>query len=511
MKTVSDDLFRLIKALNKSEKGYFKKFAAKNAAGSKANYIVLFDAIEKMESYDEDLLRKELTGEPILKQLAVYKVYLFNLILKSMNQYGAFESSASRIREHLENSKTLSAKALFREAMKQLKKAKEIALKFGHLNLLLEILTAERSIITVSPDKHILENRQKIYREQRTAALRLIKTFEYSWLSDQMVICVEQQGDFAKEDRLKEMEKIMSSPLISDPSLAEDINMKFYMLHTRLFYQLGKNNLKEVSNILREELELQESNRHFIDDNPKNYASALINFLLFSHITGVRSDVLEAVVKLNRLRKKLKNKVPLSLELHILFHAANTELLIYRNICDMKRGRNVMKRIESELPKHSSEIPPQLRISLLSNAASFRFIDEDYDAALKLNNKLLDESSLAFKSDVHFFGRLFDLIIHYELGNIDLLEYHLNNTYKFLRDKGALHKPESLVIESLKKAVKSAPGEAGEIFGELHHKLSRLKPDAHIENLFSMFDLISWAKSKAENKSLIEVLKEKKT
>ena len=37
MKTVSDDLFRLIKSLNKSEKGYFKKFAAKNEAGSKQN------------------------------------------------------------------------------------------------------------------------------------------------------------------------------------------------------------------------------------------------------------------------------------------------------------------------------------------------------------------------------------------------------------------------------------------------------------------------------------------
>ncbi len=510
MKTVSDDVFRLIKAMNKSEKGYFKKFAAKNAAGSKQNYIVLFDAIERMDSYDEDKLRKELSGEAILKQLAVYKVYLFNLILKSLNQYGAFENSTSRIREYLENSKTLSSKALFKEALKQLKKAKEIALKFGHLNQMLEILIAERNIITVSPDKYILENRKKIYEEQRSAAKKLLKNFEYSWLSDQMVICVEHQGDFAREERLKEMEKIISSPLIADKELAEDLNMEFYRLHTRLFYFLGKNDLKHVSGILKEEIEVLEGNRHFIDDNPKNYASALINYLLFSHITGARADVLEAVVKINRLRKKLKNKVPLSLELHILFHAANTELLIYRNISDMKRGRNVMKRIESELPKYSSEIPPQLRISLLSNAACFRFQDEDFGSALKLNKWLLDESGLLFRSDVHFFGRLFDLLIHYELGNIDLLEYNLNNTYRFLKDKGALHKVESLIIESLRIALKSVPEEAPGIFDELYHRLTRLKTDPHMQNLFSMFDFVSWAKAKAENKTLIEVLKEKK-
>jgi hypothetical protein len=511
MKTVSDDLFRLIKALNKSEKGYFKKFAAKSSSGSKQNYIVLFDAIERMDSYDEDLLRKMLAGEPILKQLPVYKVYLFNLILKSLNQYGAFETSSDRIRDHLENSKTLSSKALFKEAMKQLKKAKEIAVKFGHLNLLLEILIAERNIITVSPDRFILENREKIYEEQRAAAKLLLKNFEYSWLSDQMVICVEQQGDFAKHERLEEMEKIISSPLISDSSLADDLNMKFYRLHTQLFYYLGKNSLKEVSSILREEIELLEGNRHYIEDNPKNYASVLINFLLFSHITGSRSSVLEAVVKLNRLRKKLKNKVPLSLELHILFHAANTELLIYRNTCDMKKGRVVMKRIETELPKYTSEIPPQLRASLLSNSACFSFLDEDFESALKMNNRLLEETGITFRSDVHFFAKLFDLLIHYELGNIDLLEYHLNSTYKFFKDKGALHKPESLVIESLKRAVKSSPDEAPEIFGELHHKLSRLNADTHMQNLFSIFDLVSWARSKAEGKKLVDVRRELKT
>jgi hypothetical protein len=91
LKTVSDDLYRLIKSLNKSEKGYFKKFAAKNEVGSKQNYIVLFDAIDRMEEYDEERLRVSLKKESFIKQLPVYKVYLFNLILKSLSLYGAFE------------------------------------------------------------------------------------------------------------------------------------------------------------------------------------------------------------------------------------------------------------------------------------------------------------------------------------------------------------------------------------------------------------------------------------
>ena len=110
MKTVSDDLFRLIKSLTKSEKGYFKKFAAKNTAGSKQNYLVLFDAIDDMETYDEDLLRKKLKNEQFLKQLAVYKVYLFNLILKALHLYGTVDNSTTRVKDLIDNAKMLESK-----------------------------------------------------------------------------------------------------------------------------------------------------------------------------------------------------------------------------------------------------------------------------------------------------------------------------------------------------------------------------------------------------------------
>ena len=212
MKTVSDDLYRLIKSLTKPEKGYFKKFAAKNASGSKQNYIVLFDAIDSMNSYDEGLLKKKLKNDPVSRQLSVYKVYLFNLILKSLSQYGAFDNSTSRIKELLDYSKTLSSKALHKEALKQLKKAKELAYKFTNFTLLLDVLIAERNIITVLPDKNIREARKQLYEEELAVTEKLRKSFEYSWLSDQMVICVEQKGDFREEDKLREMEKIISSP-----------------------------------------------------------------------------------------------------------------------------------------------------------------------------------------------------------------------------------------------------------------------------------------------------------
>lgn len=509
MKTVSDDLFRLVKSLNKSEKGYFKKFAAKNASGSKQNYIILFDAIDKMADYDENILRRTLKNESFVKQLPVYKVYLFNLILKSLNQYGAHDNSTNRIKELIENAKTLSLKALYKDALKMLKRAKEISYKYYNFTQLQDILILERNIIIVLPGKNIVETRKAIYDEQVAAINTQKKIFDYSWLSDQMVICVEQKGDFTEESQLKEMEKIMRSPYMSDFGSASNQTMQFYYYHTHLLYHIGLNDLESGREILKKEISSLEDNMHLIEDNPQNYSTALINLLLFSYLTKSRKDVLESIQKLNVLKRKLRNKVPLYMELQILFHSANTEMFIYRHTCDMKKGRATAKKIEMELPKYPYEIPRQLKISLLHNLVCFYIMDEKLDLALKLNNMVLNETGMGFKSDMHFLSKLLHMLIHFELGNFDLLEYSVNTTYKFFKGKKALHKAETIILNFFKEAFKSTDEELNDAYDELYYKLNKIDVDPHARNLFQMFDFLLWAESKAKNKKFIEVLKEK--
>ena len=52
MKT-SDNLFKLVKSLSKSEKGYFKKYANFHVRNEQNNYTKIFDAIDNQKEYDE--------------------------------------------------------------------------------------------------------------------------------------------------------------------------------------------------------------------------------------------------------------------------------------------------------------------------------------------------------------------------------------------------------------------------------------------------------------------------
>ena len=403
----------------------------------------------------------------------------------------------------------LNLKALYREALKILKKAKEIAVKYKKQSQLLEILIAERNIMVVLPDKNILENRKKIFDEGTVLSAEIKKYFDYSWLSDQILIFVEQRGDFTTENREKEMAKLFSHPYLADESLADDYIYKNYFYHAHLFYQLSKNNIPEVQAILKKEIELLEANMHFVEDNPRNYITTLINFLLASNLIKKRDDVNQGIVKLNKLRRKLKNKVPLNLELHILFHSLNAEILVYRNNCDMKRGRIAVKKIEAAVSHYSNDVPGQLKISLLSNAATFYFIDEKYEQSLNLINLLLNEASVNFRSDVNSFAKILQILIHLELENYDLLEYLVGSTYKYFKEKKEIYKAESALFDFFKQTLKLGKDEMHDAFEELNYKFKKLANDSHTQNLFAMFNFPAWIESKVRKVKLADVLREK--
>src|ERR1700712_579237 len=79
----TDTLFQLIKSLEKSEKRNFKLYANRNAGGEELKSVQLFDALDKMDEYDEAALLRR--NETIKKQqLSNLKAHLYKQILSSL-------------------------------------------------------------------------------------------------------------------------------------------------------------------------------------------------------------------------------------------------------------------------------------------------------------------------------------------------------------------------------------------------------------------------------------------
>ena len=130
-KTPSIKLFNLIKSLSGSEKRYFKLYATGNRADKNSKYLLLFDAIDLQETFDDEALKQEVyQGAPIRsRKYSELKAYLYDLILKALQGYDEKTSVDFKIKGMLQNVRVLYKRSFYDDCKDLLPKIKKLAYK----------------------------------------------------------------------------------------------------------------------------------------------------------------------------------------------------------------------------------------------------------------------------------------------------------------------------------------------------------------------------------------------
>ena len=114
---ITDILFQLIHSLEKAEKRNFKLYIKRNSAMQDLKIIELFDALDKLNIYDEVLLLKKLKS--IKKpQLANIKAHLYRQLLASLRIIKSTESIDMQLHEQLDYARILYNKGLYLQSLK---------------------------------------------------------------------------------------------------------------------------------------------------------------------------------------------------------------------------------------------------------------------------------------------------------------------------------------------------------------------------------------------------------
>jgi hypothetical protein len=128
-----EDLFKLIQAMSRSEKRYFTLDAQKS--GRKPNkYLELFQAINEMETYDEERLRQQFG-----RSLPSDKSYLYDAVLRSLRDYHAAKSRATKIKDFLLDAKLLYERGLYEQSEERLLQARQLAVELDDQLALFQI------------------------------------------------------------------------------------------------------------------------------------------------------------------------------------------------------------------------------------------------------------------------------------------------------------------------------------------------------------------------------------
>ena len=493
MKTPSLELFELIQSLTKQEKRYYKMYTT--LSGGKTNkYLLLFDAIHSQKEYDEGKLKKKFKDEAFVRQFHVIKNYLYGLILKSLRNYHA-NSAEDKYHSLLRDAQILYDKGLQSQSGKLLAKAKRTAEKDDRFLQLLDIHRWEHLIIHQENNTDRLET---YVNEEVQQEFDLIERHQnllrFQLLNDKFFIKYWRSGIARDEEQRQAYHSLMNEPYYEDEKAPLSVEARFFQLnaqYTRYFCTGQLNQALEAMNTAVDVL-------HREDPDKKRYLakyiSALNNLYAVQKELGMTTEVLETV-------RQLRN-VPVDSLTHRAEHFMRSYILELDMRISTAQFTDALENIgtiEEDYNNFKKHIDKQSRLAFFYNFSYVYFGAGRFNRALIWNNLLLNDRDLSVREDIHCFGRILNLIIHYEIGNDDLLEYAVRSTYRFLYKRKRLFKVEGVILEFLKKYPNWVDRDqimAG--FSELHKKLLVFRHDDYEKHAFEYFDFISWLESKIQ-------------
>ena len=101
-------------------------------------------------------------------------------------------------------------------------------------------------------------------------------------------------------------------------------------------------------------------------------------------------------------------------------------------------------------------------------------------------------------------------MIHYELGNLDLLEYIIKSTFRYLNKKERDYAIENLILKHMRKLSRITDNTSKkEQFGLMKSDMDEMFKDSQERVVLDYFDFDAWVTSKLEGGSFAEAVAKK--
>ena len=151
----------------------------------------------------------------------------------------------------------------------------------------------------------------------------------------------------------------------------------------------------------------------------------------------------------------------------------------------------------------------EVDLLVTSNKAYCYFGTENYKKALQYLNDVLNDNETNLRQDIYSFSRLFNLVIHYELGNYDFLEYVIKSTNRYLSKQSRDYQIENTCIKHIRKLAKTdSELNRLEIFEKMDIEIAKLLEVEDEQAIMEYFNISAWIKSKTKKISFAEAIKE---
>ncbi len=502
-KTSSDKLYKLIRALSPAEKRYFRLYVrGKTARDSK--YLQLFEGMAAMETLDEEALKNRVYNGTVVegKKYSELKAYLYELLLKCLQSFDEQHSVEYRLNQLLQGVSVLFKRGHYDDCRDLLHKAEKLADQYERFGHQLEIISWEKHLAYTRMDVDFLhKNLEQLHYREDHALEQLRNAADYRKAFFRVYTSIKREAMQRGGDRLAQLRYSVQQTAFSDPHLATSHTARVHYYRTLNLYHYAMAEYTEFYETGRNLIALLESQPHFLKENIADYIAALSNLILSCGLLGKYREVEVALQKLRNLQALTEDDRQ---KIHRQYFTNRFVLCIYTGEFEQARQEMIhCQREAAEFDPHHYETA-----SFYFQYCVICFGCNDFSSALDYLNQWLNQPRSVDREDLQSLARMLSLILHFEMGNLVLLESLLRSATRFMQKKNRLFELERRFIHFMADLMRAANRSEQQPF--LQKMLTELHALPGAKSLLQTLDLEAWLESKITGQSFAAAVRRKR-
>jgi len=392
-----------------------------------------------------------------------------------------------------------------------LARANKLAVRHEKHYVLLEIHKWEKKLLEKSSYAgSSSDDLSAIHQTDRDLIGKLMNYSDFWNIKSRLFLMLNQQGKVRDLSGLNSFKTIIDNTLLKNEAEALSYESRYLYYQIYSAYHFGIGDYTNSYLYIKKHLELIEQNAEIFEEEPNKYFAVLSNMIYLCSQLRKFSEVPLYLSKLKAIPQSYERKMNEDLSIKLFSSSYSAELSHYIQTGDFENAHRLVPEIEEGLDKYDDKLSKVRVAFFYFNLAIVFFALRDYSSALKWINRLLNDGDIDSSQDIHCMGRILRMIIHLEIGHIDLLPYAIRFTQRYLSKRKRIYKFETVFLQFINKLSKaSSASSLRSSYQALRPELQLLSKDPFEKSVFEYFDFITWVESKFLGISFSKLVKRK--
>ncbi len=503
----TDILYQLIKSLEKSEKRHFKLYITRSSGNEDLKIVKLFDAIDKIEPYDEKVLLKKMKG--VTKpQLSNLKAHLYKELLASLRLLKSGDSLDLQLNELYDSAHILYKKGLFFQSFRAIDKAKEMAKNNQKYFFIPLIVALEKRIEALNVTDTFNSRIDELSEEANTANTKVDMITRLSNLSLKMYGFYIANGHARNVEEEQKVKKFFKLNIPSGSEHQQGFYERLYYYQSYTWHAFIRQDFLLYYRYCQKWVGLFKENPFMKRAETGHYIKGMHN-LLNAHYDLRNYKKFEIDLKefeAFAASKRVQNNENFTVQSFI--YIAGAKINLYSIKGDFKEGLKIVPGIEAQMKEYDMFLDKHRVMVINYKIAMLYFGSGDFSTCIDYVQNIINHSS-ELRTDLQCYARLVHLLAHYELGNLDLMDSLTRSVYRYMSKMKNLTVIEEEMFRFFRNYFKFSRSERKPELEKFLQNIKHLEGNRFETRSLAYLDIISWLESKVEGKTMSEIIRNK--